>query len=184
MKRKYENNKKKIDTKKAFMSVLFMVLLIVSTSYLFQSCDASIMDPSQSGDTGDLINDFIKGEDDNNEDNSEISYFSQDIISILVNQGLYLSVEDADINSTPTNVDISDFNIDRNYGWAILSGFENKINDGFCYFEVLENSIILDSEDSFFIASINFDECWQVEEKLYVVMKVNNEEYNCYFTLE
>jgi hypothetical protein len=183
MKRKYENNKKKIDTKKAFMSVLFMILLMIGTSYLFQSCDASIIDPSQSGDTGDLINDFVKG-DDENDDLTQISYFSQDIITILVNQGLYLSVEDSDISLVPTNIDISDYNNDRNYGWAILSGFENNINNGFCYFEVDENSIFLDSEDSFFIASINFDECWQVEEKIFVKMRVNNKEYNCYFTLE
>lgn len=182
MKRNDDNNKKRIDTKKAFISVLFMVLLMISTSFFFQSCDASIIDPSQSGDAGELINDFVKGDDENNDD-SQISYFSQDIVTVLLDQGLFLTIENPDTSSVPTNIDISDFNNDRNFGWAILSGFENSINNGFCYFEVDNNCIILDSEDSFFISSINFDECWMVDDKIYVVMKVNNKEYNCYFII-
>ena len=66
------------------------------------------------------------------------------------------------------------------YGWADLGGFEDDINNGFCYFEVNQNVMLFLSDDNSFIASINFNQCWQENDKIYSKLIVNDQEVLCY----
>jgi hypothetical protein len=182
---KNENYKKeKINPKKAIFSIVFMVLFIISTSYMFQSCDATILDPENSDAIDQLIEEFDKTEDDQEGDEeTEITYFIYNLRSEIHTGNKYWTIESSDTSYIPTSLNVIEFSDDREFGWANLDGFLNMIDNGFCYFTISDNKMLLNSDDNSFIAAIDFNQCWQVENKIYSKMTVNGTEVLCYMTL-
>ena len=181
-----DKNKEKIDTKKAFYSVLSMIILILSVSYFFQSCDASLIPSSEDGSTVDLIDDYITGDDetsqgDENQNNDE-NYFIFDVAEKLKTDRPTLYVENYENESL--TIEITEFYEERDWGWAFLSGFADENNTGIYTFEIEDNCIIFSVVDPLFNATIDFNNCWQDSNYLYSNIEINGVETTCYTVLE
>jgi len=193
-----KKNGKKIDTKKTIASITFMILVIVSSSYLFQSCDGSIIDTSGEDSLDQLIDDLYeddneeeKDEDEeanqdsstNNEDSNdaEIEYFILDILDTISEEYPSIVIDNNNETTVPNYFEIIEFNQDRMFGWVNLSGFENNVDNGFYYFEINENNCYISNDNLTFEANIDFDRCWQVDSFVYVDFNIGDDSYHCYF---
>lgn len=175
---KDNKNKEKINTKKAFYSVLSMIILILSVSYFFQSCDASLIPPIEDESTVDLIDDFIQGDDDDLVE--EENYFSFDITEQLISDRPTVYVE----NEETASIEITEFYEERAWGWSFISGFEEDDNNGLFSYEIEDNILVFNSDGQYFNARIDYNNCWQVDNYLYSKIEINEIKYNCYIVLD
>ncbi len=181
MKKNKNNNRsdEKVDKKKTLVSLIIMFLLIISSSFFFQGCDPTIISEENS----DLLDQFISDLDDENKEESsleDVSYFIFNLVDEINNNNIDWVIESPDTTLIPTSFSIFEFNEERMYGWTNLDGFEDAIKNGFCYFEVNQNVMLLSSDDNSFIASIDFNQSWQDGEKTYSKLIFNNQEVLCY----
>lgn len=190
MKKNKNNNSsdEKVDKKKTILSLIVMFLLIISSSFFFQSCDPTIINEENS----DLLDQFISDIDNENEEESlneenkeesaleDVSYFILNLVDEINNNNIDWVIESPDTNLIPTSFSVFEFNEERMYGWTNLDGFEDDIKNGFCYFEVDQNVMLLSSDDNSFLASIDFNQSWQDGEKTYSKLIFNNQEVLCY----
>lgn len=166
-----ENKEVKINVKKSMLSVLFMVFVILTSSYLFQSCDASLIDE---GNIDQIIDDLSNVD---KEDDSQIEYYCVDVIEKL-NNGLFeMEINNEENSDIPNSLRFIEFNENRMFGWVSLNGFSQSINNGLYYYELVDNSILISNDDYSFIANLNFNNCWQEETKEYITIKINEIDY-------
>ncbi len=190
MKKNKNNNSsnERVDKKKTIVSLIIMFLLIISSSFFFQSCDPSIINDENSDLLDQLISDLDDADEEdplneeNREENSEedVSYFILNLADEIDNNNIDWVIESPNTDLIPTSFSIYEFNEERMYGWTNLDGFKDEINNGFCYFEVDKNVMLLSSDDNAFLASIDFNQCWQDGDKTYSKLIVNNQEVLCY----
>lgn len=189
-----EKNNKKSDKSKPVFGILLIAFLILSSSYILQSCEIpSILDGEHDENTTDLNDDFVRDDEfnedpprdeDNQDTNSDIAieYFVYDIEEKIINncKEICWFIESYDTSIAPKKLEFDFFNEERKFGWTVLTGFDKKVKDGFCFYLLKNNCLELKSEDSTFNATINFDNCWNEEGRIYATMKVGEDEILCY----
>ncbi|MGD1815869.1 MAG: hypothetical protein ACPKNR_02445 [Pleomorphochaeta sp.] len=163
---------KKNYLKNVVISVLLLTFLIATSSFLLESCDGSFLDDEDFNQMLDYLNKDQEGDRE---------YFSYDILDGLVNDSLSWTIENEEVYDIPTSINILEFTEERMFGWANLGGFITGVKNGFYYFEVEDNIITIMSDDETFIATIDFDKCWKVNDKTYCEILINNFPYKCFF---
>ncbi len=159
----------KINVKKSMLSILFLIFVILSSSYLFQSCNSSIIDENN---IDQIIDDLSKIDDE-----SQIEYYSIDVVEKLSEELFVIEINNEDNPNIPNNLRFIEFNQDRMFGWVTLDGFEQNINNGLYYFELSDNSIIISNDDYSFITNIDFNNCWIQDSKECINLEINNDNY-------
>jgi len=160
----------KINVKKSMLSVLFLIFVVLSSSYLFQSCNSSIIDENN---IDQIIDDLSKID----EDDSEIEYFIIDVANKLNTDLFILDINNEENANIPNTLRFIEFNYDRLFGWVTLEGFEQNINNGLYYFELIDNSIMISNDDYSFIGNLNFNNCWLEEDMQYINFIINDVAY-------
>ncbi|MGD1821835.1 MAG: hypothetical protein ACPKM0_03610 [Pleomorphochaeta sp.] len=197
-----EKKEVKINVKKSVFSIVFMLFVILSSSYLFQSCDPTIISENEEESIEQYLNELNKYDDADQEndlntnqeenivaieDNSEdeivdsVEYFSIDVVEKLSEDLFTLVINNNDEANVPNGLEIFEFSEERMFGWVNLSGFENNVNNGFYYFEIDENSCEISNDEYSFVATLDFDKCWVEDEITYINIEIEEIEYICYF---
>lgn len=191
-----QKKEKKVDVKKSVISIVFMVFVILSSSYLLQGCDGSIIDETNSESIDQIVDEFLKTdnqdelinqiEDDaveiaDSDNEEEIEYIEFDVVESIKESLFSLVIENNNNSLIPNSLEIIEFSEDRMFGWVNLSGFELSVDNGFYYFEVEDNKFIISNDDYSFEAIIDFDYCYFVDTKRFSTIVINNNNYSCYF---